>query len=70
MFEFLIQHQIGALLLVLAVLSTAACAAHYKPHPGALTITVRLVPGHIQHYCARGLFGLCSFGTSGETTCA
>jgi hypothetical protein len=39
MFEFLIQHQPGCLLLVLAVLSTAACAAHYKPHPGALNVT-------------------------------
>ena len=36
MFEFLVQHQLWSLLLVLAVLSTAACAAHYKPHPGAL----------------------------------
>jgi hypothetical protein len=36
MFEFLIQHQIWILLLVLVVLSTAACAAQYKPHPGAL----------------------------------
>jgi hypothetical protein len=34
----LIQHQLWSLLLVLAVLSTAACAAHYKPHPGALNI--------------------------------
>ena len=36
MFDFLIQHQLWSLLLVVAVLSTAACAAHYKPHPGAL----------------------------------
>lgn len=36
MFDFLMQHQLWSLLLVLAVLSTAACAAHYKPHPGAL----------------------------------
>ena len=39
MFEFLIQHQPWCLLLVLAVLSTAACAAHYKPHPGSLNVT-------------------------------
>jgi hypothetical protein len=39
MCEFLIQHEFWGLLLVLAVLSTAACAAHYKPHPGALNIT-------------------------------
>jgi hypothetical protein len=39
MFDFLIQHQLWSLLLVLAVLSTAACAAHYKPHPGALNAT-------------------------------
>ena len=36
MFEFLIQHPFWILLLVLVVLSTAACSAHYKPHPGAL----------------------------------
>jgi hypothetical protein len=39
MFDFLIQHQLWILLLVLAALSTAACAAHYKPHPGALDVT-------------------------------
>jgi len=39
MFEFLIQHQPWCLLLVLAVLSTAACVAHYTPHPGALNVT-------------------------------
>ena len=39
MFDFLMQHQLWCLLLVLAVLSTAACAAHYKPHPGALNVT-------------------------------
>ena len=38
MFDFLMQHQLWSLLLVLAVLSTAACAAHYKPHPGALNV--------------------------------
>jgi type II secretory pathway pseudopilin PulG len=36
MFDFLMQHQLWSVLLVLAVLSTAACAAHYKVHPGAL----------------------------------
>jgi hypothetical protein len=39
MFEFLIQHELWGVLLVLAVLSTAACAAHYKPHPDALNAT-------------------------------
>ena len=39
MFEFLFQHQLWSVLLVLAVLSTAACTAHYTPHPGALNVT-------------------------------
>lgn len=39
MVDFLIQHQLWILLLVLAALSTAACAAHYKLHPGALEVT-------------------------------
>ncbi len=39
MFEFFIQHQLWTLLLVVAVLSMAACAAHYKVHPGALNAT-------------------------------
>ena len=39
MFEFFIQHQVSCLLLVVAVLSIGACAAHYKIHPGALNAT-------------------------------
>ena len=38
MFEFLIQHLSSALLVALLVLAAAACATHYKPHPGAINI--------------------------------
>ena len=38
MFEFLIQHSSSALLVAVLVLAAAACATHYKPHPGAINI--------------------------------
>ena len=38
MFEFLIQHSSSVLLVAVLVLAAAACATHYKPHPGAINI--------------------------------
>jgi hypothetical protein len=38
MFEFVTQHQFWIAVAIL-VLTTAACAAHYKIHPGARNAT-------------------------------